>query len=149
MYTYQENSLRLLHMGGQNVLTGAPLSLTGAFIGIARISRDWCITPGGPVVRRPQVAHGLQRGPFALDEGSYRIKAQGIPAGDRVLIGAINISKELRLLQEASYVYQGNSLRQLLIVGQKIVSRSQGPHIVLEKPFVSLKGSFIVEPSIE
>ena len=79
---------------------------------MSRISRDGCITPGGPVIRCPQGAHGLQRGPFALDQGSHRlISLKGAPVGDRVLIGAFNTSKELNFLQEASYVYQENSLR--------------------------------------
>ena len=57
-YVYQENSLRRLHIGGQKVLAGAPLSLTGAFMDIARISRDGCITPRGP-------SYGDLRGPMA------------------------------------------------------------------------------------
>ena len=81
------------------------MSLTGAFIDIARISRDGCITPGDPAVRWPQGAHGLQKGTFALDQGSHRlISLKGAPAGDRVLIGALIASKELSFLQEAPYV---------------------------------------------
>ena len=90
-FVYQENSLRRFHIGGQKVLPGTPLSLTGAIMGMARISRDGCITLGGPVVWWPQRAHDFQRGPFALDEGSHRlISLRGAPARDRILIGALN-----------------------------------------------------------
>ena len=127
--------------GGQKVL-GVPLSLTGAFMDLARISRDGCITPGNPVVRWPQGAHGLQRDPFTIDQGSHRlISLKGAPAVDWVLFGALNSSKEISLLQQASYVYQEISLRRLHIVG-KISIGHRGP-IVLEKPFVGLKGPLI------
>ena len=74
----------------------------------------------GPVVRWLQGPHGVQRGPFALDQRSQL--AQGAPAEDRVLIRAPNTSKELSSLQKASYVYQGNSLRRLNVGGQKVLA---------------------------
>ena len=74
----------------------------------------------GPVVQWLQGPRGLQRGPFALDQRPQL--AQGAPAGDRVLIGAPNTSKELSSLQETLYVYQGNSLRRLNLGGQKVLA---------------------------
>ena len=62
---------------------------------------------------------------FLLIKGLISLKEA--PAGDRVLIGALNASRVLSFLQEASYVYQENSLRRLHIVGQKIFSWSQVP----------------------
>ena len=64
-YVHQENSLRRLHIAGQKVLAGGPLSLTGAFTDVARISRDGCITPGCPDVRWPQ-GHMASKGPHLL-----------------------------------------------------------------------------------
>ena len=99
-------------------------------------------------LRQGAQSYGGPRGPMA-SKGAHLllikglISLKGAPAGDRVLTGAINTSKELSLLQEASYVYQENSLRWLLIVGQKI-SWSQGPSIALEKPIVCLKGPLII-----
>ena len=151
-YAYQENSLRRPHIGGQTVLAGTPLSPTGAFMDIAKISRDGRITPGGHFVRWPQGpmaskgAHLLFKG-----QGSHRlISLKESPAGDRVLIGTLNTSKELSFLQEASYVYQENSLRRLHIVGQKIFSWSQGPRRFRDA-FRWSKGAFnrFVGPSIE
>ena len=56
----------------------------------------------GPCRTVASGAHGLQRGPFALDHGSHRlISLKGAPAGDRVVIGALNTPKELSFLQEA------------------------------------------------
>ena len=57
-----------------------------------------------------------------LIKGPSSIK--GAPAGDRVLIGAPNISRELSFLKEASYVYQESSLRRLHICGQNVLARS-------------------------
>ena len=95
------------------------------YIDIARIFQDECSTPRGPVVRWPQGPEVSKGAPFALDE--WPQLAQGAPAGDRVLIGALNASKDLSFLQEASYVCQENSLRRLHIVDQKISLGRRGP----------------------
>ena len=88
---------------------------------------------GGPVVRWPEGGDGLQRGPFALDQGSHRlISLKGAPAGDQVLIGALSTSKELSFLHQASCVYQENSLRRLHIVVQKIFSVASGTPFALD-----------------
>ena len=68
-----KNSLRRLHIGEQNVLAGAPLSPAGAFIDILGFREPGALRQGVPAVRWPQRAHGLQRGSFVLDQGSYRL----------------------------------------------------------------------------
>ena len=142
-YVCQENLLRRLCVDGQKVLAGAPLSLTGAFIDMARISRNGCITPGEPAVRWPQGAHGLQKGTIALNQGSHRlISLKGALAGDRVLIRALNVSKELSFM------------RGLICMPRKFAtatphrrskdfSWSQGTTVIIVRRFVGLKGPLL------
>ena len=83
---------------------------------------------------RRKVASGARRSP----KGPYSLLSKGLsslkgPTGDRVLIGAPNASKELSSLQEASYVYQENSLRRLPMGGQKVLAGS----------LLSLTGAFM------
>ena len=90
------------------------------YIHTARIFRNECSTPVHPSYRGLRGPAVFKWEPFALVQGPQL--AQGAPTGDRVLIGPPNTSKELSSLQEASYVYQENSLRRLHIGGQMVLA---------------------------
>ena len=105
---------------------------------------------GGPLdydfARWVHCARGLYRtvasGRPMASKGAIRlISVKGVPTGDRILIGALNTSKEFSFLQEAWYVYRENSLWRLHIVGQNLFSWSRGPRRCTE-PFRRLKAAF-------
>ena len=112
------------------------------YIAIARIFKTSAARQGAPLfggLRGPAVSKGT---PFALDE--WPRLDQEDPAGDRVLIGALNASKELRSLQGASYVGTPRKFAAATPHRRsKDFSWSQGTTVILVKPFVGLKGPLL------